>query len=131
MSFQNERNEITTKTLTITNKTNQAIRFSWEYLPSEFLPQAKNQNGSDYVETFFFCNKRGVILPKSTFEFKICYRSKQVGMFCQRWKFNATPNLFNAEFEDNIITFQGLTTEDDTNEQKKRQNIVSILQKRE
>ncbi len=52
-------------------------------------------------------------------------------MFCQKWRFNATPNLFNNEFEDNVLTFQGLTTEDDTNEQRKRQNIVSILQKRE
>jgi hypothetical protein len=77
LAFINHKNDISTQSIIISNISDHAIRFHWEYQPNSFVKDVV------YVERFFFCNKMGVILPRTSFEFKISFRSKTAGVQSQ------------------------------------------------
>lgn len=117
-------NEISSSVLTIHNTGTSAYHFEWVRVDTE--NQLRTCACKDGIQRFYMSRKKGIILPNTSFDFVIIFKSQRPGMFSETWKLLTSPMNTNVE---NTVEFFG-TAFEVNNSMESRRNIDQMLEKK-
>ncbi|KAJ3176561.1 hypothetical protein HK101_010402 [Irineochytrium annulatum] len=130
MTFHVLLNEVSTSILTVYNRGRQAVYFQWR--KAGRANSLKIQSASDGVQRFYFCHKKGVILPGTAFDFRIIFKAASPGgakkIFSEMWTLYTSPQETNKA--ETTVTLQGFALEQDFT-YRRRRNIEDLLARRQ
>ncbi|KAI8913683.1 MYCBP-associated protein family-domain-containing protein [Gorgonomyces haynaldii] len=114
--FSANVNQVTSSIVTIHNQGTKAIHFEWQ------RQELTKITGKQRQGSFYLLHTRGVILPGTSFDFPIVFRSQDHGIFREVWVCETEPKLN----QDKRVELQGMAIEPDTMEDK-RKSIEELL----
>ncbi|KAJ3358858.1 hypothetical protein GGF32_009954 [Allomyces javanicus] len=110
LSFESVVHEVTGSVVTLYNRGNVAVHFCWERQPPRaFSGSDATPAPTASTSTFYFPVVRGVLLPRSAFDFHVIFKATRPGVYVEDWTVKTRPDVQGL-----TLRLDGICTQPDT-----------------